>query len=112
MLAASPASATDALMWCGVLLGAVVTLGIVVWLVRRWARTAKPETTEDIWSLQQLRQMRTEGQITEHEFQSLKAQMVQAARRGLLANSPIEEEVAKRSKPTGDRVKRAADGSR
>ena len=64
-------------LWGGALILATLVL-VAAWvLIRRWQRRTAEETenTEPIWSLQQLRELKTHGQITEAEYAKLAARM-------------------------------------
>jgi hypothetical protein len=71
--------AASAMLWGIVLIAAVIALGVVVWLVRRWALAAPGESEDDIWSLQHLREMKAQGRITAEEFEALKRKAVEAS---------------------------------
>lgn len=63
-------------MWGGLLLAAVIVLGLVVWWIRRWTFAGQDEPEGDIWSLQHLRKMRRSGEISDIEFERLKSQVI------------------------------------
>jgi len=71
--------AGDAIRWGAVLIGAIVVLGTVVWLARRWLLSGPAPSGDTVWSLQHLRELKAQGRITEEEFQSLKAKVIAAA---------------------------------
>lgn len=62
--------------WGGLLLAAVIVLAVVVWWIRRWTLTDAAEPEGDIWSLQHLRELRRDGQISDSEFERLKSQVI------------------------------------
>jgi hypothetical protein len=72
--------AASALFWGLVLLAAILVLVAVTWLVRRRAISASTQSFDGIWSLQQLREMKTEGRITNEEFEALKLKVLAASR--------------------------------
>ena len=78
--AASPPS--QAVIWGLVVIVAIVFLGAGFWFVRRrlFAHQDAAESGE-VWSLQHLRELRASGQITEQEFDSLKAGVIESARK-------------------------------
>lgn len=63
-------------VWGGLLLAAVIALGAAVWWIRRRLFAGDEPDSGDIWSLQHLRELRRTGQLTEDEFQKLKAQVI------------------------------------
>ncbi len=73
-------TATDAILWALVLLGAIALLAVVTWIVRRWAVTRNQAPDRAVFSLQHLRDMRDEGQITQKEFETLKAKLLEPYR--------------------------------
>jgi hypothetical protein len=80
-LAASNVSATDAAIWGGVLILAVVVLALAVWYLKRRLFSATIQEDEpNFFSLQHLRKMLAEGQITPEEFERLKVSALEAAR--------------------------------
>lgn len=80
-LSSRTTSTTDAAFWGGVLILAIVVLGVSLWyLRRRFFSSSSPSTDEDLFSLQHLRQLLSEGQITREEFDRLKASALDAAR--------------------------------
>ena len=78
--ASSPPS--QAVIWGLVVIAAIVILGAGVWFVRR--RLFNNRDSDDagaVWSLQHLRDLRASGQITEQEFDSLKAGVIESAKK-------------------------------
>lgn len=78
MLAAASTSG-DVIKWGLVLIGAICVLGAAVWLVRRWSLWAPPATKSEPWSLQDLRDLKADGRITEEEFQALRRALLESA---------------------------------
>ncbi len=76
MPAAAQTTTGEIILWCLVLIGGIAVLGAFVWLIRRWA-LATPEPPTEEWSLQHLRDMKADGRITDEEFHTLKAKMIQ-----------------------------------
>lgn len=66
----------DVLFWCVVLVAIIVVLGVGLWFLRRsiWAPPAT--AADDGLSLQQLRELRDQGKISEAEFQALRGAMI------------------------------------
>lgn len=62
----------------------IVGLGLGWWIFRRWwrRRYADPEPSGEVWTLQQLRDLKVKGQITDAEFARLKAAMLGGVKRG------------------------------
>ena len=64
------------LTYGSILMAAIAVLGLVVWVVRkRYLDTGGP-SGGGVWSLQQLRDLRASGQLSEAEFQQLRAEML------------------------------------
>lgn len=61
-------------MSLGLIAAAVVVLGIGVWYYRRWYRSDGP--TNSSWTLEDFRKMRDRGELTEAEFQRLRASVL------------------------------------
>jgi hypothetical protein len=86
------ASTIGDVIWpCLVLIGAICVLGAAVWLVRRWSLQNPPSAKPDPWSLQDLRELKADGRITEEEFQALR-QAVLESTRGTASAKPPEGE--------------------
>ncbi len=68
-------SAGEMALWGGALILATVVLVVAWMLIRRWQRRTAAETGEagPIWSLQQLRELKAQGQITDAEYAKLAA---------------------------------------
>lgn len=66
------------MFWCGVLIAVVLVLGVVSWWVRRRLFASAPDagSGDAGWTLQNLRQMRSDGVISETEFARLKEKML------------------------------------
>jgi len=62
-------------LWGGALLLATLVLVVAWMLIRRWQRRTAEDTeaTGPIWSLQQLRELKAKGQITDAEYAKLAA---------------------------------------
>ena len=60
------------LVWGAILAGAVAVLGAAIWLLRKRFLSGDAPAEEAAWDLQQLREMRANGQITDAEFERLK----------------------------------------
>ncbi len=72
-----PSSGVDVAMAAGVLVGAAALIAILWVAFRRgWRRWMEASDGGDEFSLQQLRQLRDQGQITSGEFEQLKARTV------------------------------------
>ncbi len=72
-------STANILIWVGVLMGAIVVGGVVaLWLRRRYHDSGGLEGSLETLSLQQLRELRASGGISEEEFEALKAVAVKA----------------------------------
>ncbi len=69
------------------LIGAIGFLGTVVWLIRRRLLSAPLAEGDDSWSLQHLREMKAQGQITDDEFEVLKSKLLEATRLSLGRNN-------------------------
>ncbi len=82
----------EVMLWGSLLIIAIVILGAGVFMLRR-RLTDDPATgpDEDEWSLQTLREMRKSGQISESEFQMLRARFISQFSAGS-AESPADAE--------------------
>ncbi|RIK67463.1 MAG: hypothetical protein DCC65_06440 [Planctomycetota bacterium] len=80
MIAQSSAQ-SQAILWGGVLIVAIVVLGVVVWGIRRWLFGVRTEEAPESWSLQHLRELRASGQISPEEFEILRANLLKSARK-------------------------------
>jgi hypothetical protein len=77
----------DVFVFGFVLIGVIGVLGRVVWLIRRRLLSAPPAEGEDSWSLQHLREMKVQGQITDDEFERLKSKLLEETRLSLGRNN-------------------------
>ncbi|MCB9852739.1 MAG: SHOCT domain-containing protein [Phycisphaerales bacterium] len=67
----------DVVFWCAIIIVALLAMWIVgVWIRKKYLGDSGPSRPESALTLQQLRDMRRDGQITEDEFQTLKSQMI------------------------------------
>lgn len=67
----------DVVVWCAMFIIALIVMFIVgAWIRRKYLGDSDPTRPESALTLQQLRDMRRDGQITEDEFQTLKSQMI------------------------------------
>ncbi len=66
----------DVLFWCLVLMGFVAVMGVGAWLIRRRLFSTPATSSGDDWSLQQLREMKAGGQISEAEFERLRSMII------------------------------------
>jgi len=73
-LANSPTG--DILFWGLVLIGGIAVMGCMAWLIKRWALSASQPGAAEPWSLQQLRDMKARGQLTDDEFGFLKKRLI------------------------------------
>jgi uncharacterized membrane protein len=72
----------DAALWGAILIFAIVVLALAVWFLKRRLFSAVKEGEQlDVMSLQQLRKMLADGQITNEEFERLKVSALEAAHR-------------------------------
>lgn len=74
---------------------AIVVLGVVVWVIRRRLFTSNATSESAVWSLQHLRDLRAAGQISEGEFEVLKAQMLKSARSSRSGPAALRKDGAK-----------------
>lgn len=67
----------DIVFWCTIFIAALVVFVVfVAWIRRFLLRDAAKSPSRDALSLQQLRELRQNGDITEDEFQVLKSQVI------------------------------------
>lgn len=68
------------LVWGSVAIMAIGLLGVIVWRVRRWLMSADEGRSSPVFTLQDLREMRARGELSEAEFERIKAEIVGAYR--------------------------------
>ena len=66
----------EILRYGGLLIVALLVLGIFVLWLRRKYLSEEATHSDGVWSLQQLRDLRISGEISEAEFQRLRAEMI------------------------------------
>jgi Short C-terminal domain len=67
----------DVYPWLIVLVGVVLVGGVVIYLVRRYMRSAADSSSSGAgFSLQDLRDLHAAGELSDDEFQRAKAQMI------------------------------------
>jgi putative copper export protein len=76
--AETTAAVSDILLYAAALLAGVLALGLLVWYYRR--RMHQTQETAQPWTLHDLRQLHAAGQISDEEFDRLKAQVVSGIR--------------------------------
>lgn len=109
MLAARDTGAI--LQYGGLLIVALIMLGIVVLWIRRKYMADDKAHFDGVWSLQQLRDLRAKGEISEDEFQKLRAEMI--GRHALRSADPQESTgVDARMIEEGNQIKQPSDDSR
>lgn len=70
----------DAALWGAVLIFAIIVLALAVWFLKRRIFSNANRTEQfDVMSLQQLRKLLADGQITKEEFERLKITAIGAA---------------------------------
>jgi len=96
-------SVTQVLIWGGVLILAVVFLFGGLWYYRRWWLRGDEPSGDTAWTLDDLRRLRAEGQITEEEYQALRAAMTAAFRgdKGQSEADKVEPDFDLRNGPPG-----------
>ena len=73
---------------------AVAVLIIVVFAARRWFRGGQESSSGPIFTLQDLRKLRAEGDITEEEYATLRAHLI-----GPLADRPSHQKPPPKAPP-------------
>lgn len=75
---------TRNVVWIGSVLGVLAVLMVVgYWLVRRLTVSGRGEKEENTaFTLEQIRQLHQEGQLSDEEYQSLREKIIQEARLG------------------------------
>jgi len=78
MLAAVRMSGSEILAAAGIAAAGIVGLALAWWIFRRWWRKqySEPESPSAAWTLQQLRELKIQGQITDAEFARLKSALL------------------------------------
>lgn len=107
----------SALIWGLLLLGALAMLGVALWLGRRWARSGSGEGESGaVWSLHNLRELRSSGQLSDEEFEKLRAGVLQstggASERKGGATGAATGRAAQSSPQAGNDIKTPAQGGR
>ncbi len=74
---AASGNTADLFLWGGVLLVLLVGLWLVcIWLRRWYLGTSEEGIASDLWTLEDLRRMREQGEITEDEYETLYGQAI------------------------------------
>ena len=102
---------TAILLYGSLLIVALIVLGMVVWWLRRKYVSDEVTRSDGVWSLQQLRELRARREISEDEFQKLRAEMIG---RHTLRTSDTQEAtgVDARDSADGIDIKQPSDDSR
>jgi len=109
LIAAADVSAI--MLYGGLLILALVVLGAAVWWIRRRYLAEAGSTDGGVWSLQQLRELRASGEISEAEFQSLRSEML--GRHALRTTGSTDATgVDETSLREGNQIKESLDDSR
>lgn len=66
--------------WGTVAIGAILAMSAAVWLLRRHFLADDSDPTAQVFTLQDLRDMRARGDLSEAEFDSMRAALIQQAR--------------------------------
>jgi hypothetical protein len=66
--------AVGIILACLMLMGALLLLGIGIWYVRRWQRGEADSSAP--WTFDDLRKLRDQGNLTEDEYQTLRAEII------------------------------------
>ena len=99
------------LQYGGLLIVALIVLGTVVLWLRRKYLADDASRADGIWSLQQLRELRAKGELSEDEFQKLRAEMI--GRHALRSGDTQESTgVDARADVEGNQIKQPSDDSR
>lgn len=71
-------NARDIIVACGLLIAALIVLAVFVWYYRRrWV--VGVDTSSLPWTFEDLRRLRDQGELSEEEYQRLRAAMIGAA---------------------------------
>lgn len=99
------------LQYGGLLIVALIVLGLIVLWLRRKYLADESSQVDGVWTLQQLRELRAKGEISEHEFQRLRAEMI--GRHALRSADPQESTgVDADVDVEGNQIKQPLDDSR
>ena len=110
LIAAGDVSAI--MLYGGLLIVALLALGAAIWWLRRRYLADDASRVDGVWSLQQLRDLRARGEISEAEFQQLRAEMLG---RHALRTAGTEDSTgvdAAGSPMEGNQIKESSDDSR
>ena len=72
-----------------ILLAGLLVVGLLIGRVRRW-RTQESDTSGEPWTLQDLRDLHASGELTDEEFERLKAAMLAAYESSSSESGPEE----------------------
>ena len=76
VLAAAGSATVRIVVWAGGLIVVIVLAGVVLGRYRKWMRTDVEARSAQSWTLQDLRDLRRQGRISEQEFDTLKAAII------------------------------------
>ena len=71
---------SEIFLWLGVLTAAVVVLGVVLMVLRKWLHDTASLSHDMPFTLGDLRQMHREGKLTDDEFEKAKHQVIALSR--------------------------------
>ena len=113
-MTAGQTSSADAVLWGFILILSIVVLAAAVWWVRRRFVSGgnRVGASGPLWSLQHLREMKSEGKISEEEFTRLK-EMVISSMAGASHDGGADSADSSAEPETGEnQIKRPANGGR
>lgn len=96
----------DIVFWSLVLMAGIAILGFGVWRLRRWLFSPVGSESGDEWSLQHLRDLRSAGELSEEEFQSLRTKMISQIRSADARRAENARQAAKQLENTTDHEQR------
>ena len=80
LIAETSKQVTEIVIWCGLLMLAVIVLFGGLWYYRRRLFVTDEPAKREPWTLEDLRQMKERGEVSDEEYQALRETMIAAFR--------------------------------
>lgn len=112
MALGSARASAEAVYWSLLLIFIFAGLGAAIFALRRWFFSSPAVGSAAVFSLQHLRDLRAQGQITKEEFEHLKTQLIEAASAPPPRGNGEQIEATRSFDGKANQIKRAAQGRR